>query len=108
MNWIIVFLTAIITTLLVLTACGVGGGIMVLVILNGLSESAATPFLIFFALIVIGGSVALSTAASWMFIKARHAENNFRFWQVAGINAGVNILTILIILTTVTVLRLQQ
>jgi len=106
MNWIIVFLIAVITTVLVLTTCGVGGGMMVLVILNGLSESAATPFLIFFALIVIGGSVALSTAASWMFIKARHAESVIRFWHVAGINAGVNVLTILLIIAVIAIRNL--
>ena len=71
----------------------------------GFSESDATPILIIFVLMVIGVSIALSTAASWVFIKARRAETAFRFWHVAGINAGVNILTILIILAVIAIMR---
>jgi hypothetical protein len=108
MNWIILLLIALIVTVIVFAACGVGGGLMMLVALNGFSESDATPILIFFALIVIGISIALSTAASWVFIKSRHAETAFRFWHVAGIIAGVNILTILIIFSTIAILRLQE
>ena len=106
MNWIIVLLIAIIMTIIVLTTCGVGGGMMALVILNGFSESDATPILILFALMVIVVSITLSTAASWVFIKARHAESDIRFWHVAGINGGVNILTILIIFVVIAIMRL--
>jgi hypothetical protein len=106
MDWIILLLIAFITTIIVFATCGAGGGLMMLVALNGFSESDATPILIFFALMVIGISFALSTAASWIFIKARHAETVFRFWHVAGINAGVNLLTILIILAIVGISRL--
>jgi len=108
MNWIILLLIAFMVTVIVFASCGAGGGLMMLVALNGFSESNATPILIFFALMVIGISIALSTAASWVFVKSRHAEATFRFWHVAGINAGVNILTILIIIAIVAILRLQQ
>ena len=106
MNWIIVILIAIITTIIVFTICGAGGGLIVLVALNGFSESDALPFLILFVLMVIGANFALSTAASWIFIKARHAESVVRFWYVAGMNAGVNILTILIIFAVITLRNL--
>ena len=106
MNWIILLLIAFITTIIVFATCGAGGGLMMLVALNGFSESDATPILIIFVLMVIGVSIALSTAASWVFIKARRAETAFRFWHVAGINAGVNILTILIIFAIVAISRL--
>jgi hypothetical protein len=96
MNLFLLILIAFITTVLVLATCGAGGGFMMLVALNGFSESAATPLLIVFALIVIAISIALSSAASWIFVKARHAKGTFRFWPVVGINAGVNVLTILI------------
>jgi hypothetical protein len=106
LNWVILLLIAFITNIVVLASCGAGGGLMMLVALNGFSESDATPILIVFALIVLAISLALSTAASWVFIKARHAETMFRFWRVAGINAGVNILTILLILAIVAFFRM--
>jgi len=106
MNWIIVILIAIITTIIIFTTCGVGGGMMMLVALNGFSESEATPILIFFALIVLGISITLTTAASWVFIKARRAESVIRFWHVAGISTGVNILIILIIFAVIAIMRL--
>jgi hypothetical protein len=105
MSWIIILLIALIVTIIVFATCGMGGGLMMLVALNGFSESDATPILIFFVLMVIGISFALSTSASWLFIKARHAETIFRFWHVAGINAGVNILIILIVLAIVAIVR---
>jgi hypothetical protein len=105
MNWIILLLIAFITTIIIFAACGAGGGLMMLIALNGFSESEATPLLIFFTLMVIGISFALSTGASWVFIKARHAESTTRFWHVAGVNAGVNILTILIIFVIVAIMR---
>jgi len=107
MNLIILLLIAFITTIITFAACGAGGGLMMLVALNGFSESTATPTLIFFVLMVIGISLTLSTTASWIFIKTRHAETAFRFWHVAGINAGVNILTILIILAVISIMRLS-
>ena len=107
MNWIILLIIAFITTAIIFATCGAGGGFMMLVALNGFSESDATPILIIFVLMVIGVSIALSTTASWVFIKARRAETAFRFWHVAGINAGVNILTILIILAVIAIMRLS-
>jgi hypothetical protein len=106
MNWLILLLVAFISTIITLAACGAGGGLMMLVVLNGFSESVATPILILFALIVIGISISLSTIASWVFIKSRHAETTFRFWHVAAINVGVNTMTILAILAIVAITRL--
>jgi hypothetical protein len=106
MNLIILLLIGFITTVMTFAVCGVGGGLMMLVALNGFSESDATPILILFALMIIGISIVLSTATSWIFIKARHAETIFRFWRVAGINAGMNILIILITFAIVAIMRL--
>ena len=39
MNWVIFLLIAFITTIIALGTCGVGGGFMMLVALNGFSES---------------------------------------------------------------------
>lgn len=106
MNLIILLLIAFITTIITFATCGAGGGLMMLIALNGFSESAATPILIFYVLIVIGTSLIFSTAASWLFIKARHVETAFGFWSVVGINAGVNILTIAIIFAVVAITRI--
>ena len=106
MNWIIVILIAFITTIIIFTTCGVSGGMVMLVALNGFSESEAMPILIFFTLLVLGISITLATAASWIFIKARRAESTIRFWHVAGISTGVNILIILIIFAVIAIMRL--
>ena len=106
MNWIIVILIAIITTVIIFTTCGMGGGMMMLVALNGFSESEAMPILFFFTLLVLGISITLATVASWIFIKARRAESTIRFWHVAGISTGVNILIILIIFAVLAIMRL--
>lgn len=106
MNWVIFLLIAFITTIIALGTCGAGGGFMMLVVLNGFSEPEATPILIIFALIVIGISIALSTAASWIYVKSRHAETTVGFWRVVGINAGVNILTILFVFAIFAITRL--
>ncbi len=44
MSWVIVILIAIFANVFVFGACGAGGGLMLLLALNGFSESAATPF----------------------------------------------------------------
>jgi len=106
MNWAILFLIAIVIAAIILATCGIGGGFMMLVILNGFSESAATPILIVFALLVLGISIALSTAVSWMFIKARHAETAIQFWHIVGINTGANLLVILITVAIIVIIRL--
>jgi len=82
MNLIILLLIAFITCIIVFATCGAGGGLMMLVALNGFSESDATPILIFFRTHGDRLSFALSTAASWVYVKARHAETIFRFWHV--------------------------
>jgi hypothetical protein len=103
MNLIIIFVIAIITTMLIFATCGAGGGLMMLVALNGFSESEATPMLIVFALVVLGISFAVSTAAGWIFIKSRRDETAIGFWHVAGISAAVNILAILLIVVVIAV-----
>ena len=62
MNLIILVLIAFITTIITFATCGAGGGLMMLVALNGFSELAATPILIFYALMVIG--ISLNTLDS--------------------------------------------
>jgi hypothetical protein len=106
MNKIILFLIAFIVAVLVLAVCGAGGGLMMLVTLNGFSESDATPLLIFFVIMVICISVALSTAACMVFIKMRRVEADFRFWRVARISFGANALISLLIFATFMIFRL--
>ncbi len=106
MNWLILILISLMTNIMVFTICGGGGGFILLVALNGFSEKAATPILILFALIMLGISVALSTAASWIYVKARKAESTIKFWNVVGVNAGVNILIILTGLAVFAITRL--
>jgi hypothetical protein len=104
-NKTILFLIATVVAVLVFAICGAGGGLMMLVTLNGFSESAATPLLILFTIMVLCISFALSTSACLVLIKMRRAETDFQFWRVAGISIGANILTILLILAVLIIFR---
>jgi hypothetical protein len=55
---------------------------------------------------MLGVSIALSTAASWIYVKARKAESTIKFWNVVGVNAGVNVLIILTGLAVFAITRL--
>jgi hypothetical protein len=95
MNWIILLVIAFITSILILGACGVGGGMMALLAMNGMSESAATPVLIIFALVVFGLSIVFSALFGWMYVKASGAEIRLR--QIAAASIGVNITLIALV-----------
>ena len=107
MNLIILVLIAFFTTIITFATCGAGGGLMMLVALAQLFSRIGCGAHSYF-LRADGDRTQLifSTAASWLFIKARHAETTFGFWYVVGINAGVNILTIIIIFAIVAITRL--
>ena len=103
MSLVVVVLIAVVVNVIVLGTCGAGGGLMVLVALNGFSESAAMPFLIGYGLIVLNVSFAISTGASWLYAKKRSAESGIRFRHVMGINAGVIVLMILIVVAVMAI-----
>lgn len=95
MSWLIVILIAVVVNVIILATCGGGGGLMLLVALNGFSESAATPFLVGFGLLVLAISFGIATGATWLYVKPRSAASGIGFWQVAGLNAGIIVLLIL-------------
>ena len=95
MSWVIVILIAIFANVIVFATCGAGGGLMMLVALNGFSESAATPFLAGYGAMVLVISWGISTGATWMYVKPRSAASGIGFWHAAGVNAGVIVLMIL-------------
>lgn len=88
MNWAVLIFIALFISGLVLWGCGVGGGFILLITMNGVSESDANPILIVFALIVIGLSMVFSMLFSWLFVKIRGAE--ISFWKIFGVSAGAN------------------
>ncbi len=103
MSLVAVVLIAVVINIIVLGTCGAGGGLMLLVAHNGFSESAAMPFLIGYGLITLIVSFAISTGASWLYAKKRSAESGIRFGYVAGINAGVIVVIILIVVAVMAI-----
>jgi len=106
MNWIILILITLIVNILTFAICGFGGGFILLVAINGFSEADATSIFVIFTLMVFGISFFLSTAACWVFLKARRVEKTVRFWQTAIINVGVDITIILAVLSFFEIFRL--
>ena len=97
MNWIILLAIIFIVDLFVLLACGVGGGMMFLVMLNGYM-SLPTPAAIGFLSSLYCVGVFIPALFGWIFVKARGAEE-IRLWHVIGASIGANvILSVFIVL----------
>lgn len=89
MNWIILLVIVGFVDLLVLIACGIGGGLMFLVMLNGymyMPTPAAVGFLS--SLYCVG--IFIPALFGWIFVKIRKAEE-IRVWHVIGISVAANI-----------------
>lgn len=76
-----------------LSFCGLGGGFFMLIALNGFSESEATPILIVFVLLVLGGSVFVNTAVNLLVIHRRQKTVPHSF-RTAVLTAAVTTLVV--------------
>ncbi len=102
MNWAILITIIFIATLVILATCGVGGGMMMLVMLNGYM-SMPTPAAVSFLSSLYCVGIIIPALFGWIFVKVRHAEE-IRFWHVLGASIGANVIvsvTIVVILTLI-------
>jgi hypothetical protein len=88
MNWIILLIIIFITDLIVLLTCGVGGGMMFLVILNGYM-SMPTPAAVGFLSSLYCVGITIPALFGGIFVKLRKAEE-IRIWHVIGISIVAN------------------
>jgi len=93
MLWIILFAVSILITTIIFLLCG-AGGFLLLVILNGFSESQAMPFLVVYALISLSVNMFISTAVNWWLVKKRGPDLDIKFWMVAAISSVMPVLLV--------------
>jgi hypothetical protein len=89
MNWILLLIIIFIMDLVVLVTCGVGGGMMFLVMLNGYM-SMPTPAAVAFLSSLYCVGIFIPALFGWIFVKVRKAEA-IRVWQIIGVSIGANI-----------------
>lgn len=106
MNWLILLVIIFLATLIVLATCGVGGGMMMLVLLNGYT-SMPTPAAVGFLSSLYCFGIFIPALFGWIFVKARHAEE-IRFWHVVGISIGANMIVSVIILLVLFLIQLAN
>lgn len=104
MNWAILITILFIATLVILATCGVGGGMMMLVILNGYM-SMPTPAAVIFLSSLYCVGIIIPALFGWIFVKVRHAEE-IRFWHVLGASIGVNVIVSVIIVVILTLMQM--
>ena len=95
MNWIILLVIIFFVDLLVLITCGIGGGMMFLVILNGYM-SMPTPAAVGFLSSLYCVGILIPALFGWIFVKARQTEE-IRVWHVLGASVGANVILSLLI-----------
>ena len=95
MDWIILLVVIFVTDLLVLITCGIGGGMMFLIALNGYMSMPAPAAIGFLSSLYCVGFV-IPALFGWIFVKVRQAEE-IRFWHIAGISVAANIALSLLI-----------
>jgi hypothetical protein len=84
MAWVALVLVTLVVAAVVLGGCGVGGGMLMLVILNGFSESQARPVLLGYAALVLVISILVTSAANWLVVRQWFADANLPGWAVAA------------------------
>ena len=104
MNWIILLIIIFLATLIVLTICGVGGGMMLLVMLNGYMSMPTAPAIIFLTSLYCFG-VFIPALFGWIFVKARGAEE-IRLWHVIGASIGANVSVSVLIVIVLTLIQM--
>lgn len=89
MVWFILLGVSLLVSLGVLGIAGGLGGFMLLVILNGFSESQATPIIGCYGLGVLGLNVAITTAINRLVTKIWFAEAGISFGGTLILSVGI-------------------
>lgn len=92
--WMVVATCAV--TLVTLVVFGAFGGLMLLVGLNGVSESTGGVIIIVYALLVLAGNFAVASLFNWLIARRRYAGTRGTGWAPLLVALGVTTATAVI------------
>jgi hypothetical protein len=85
-------LATCLVTAVTLVVFGAFGGLMLLVGLNGFSESTGGVIILVYALLVLAGNFAVSWLVTWLIARHRYAGTRPTGWPPALVALGVTVL----------------
>lgn len=90
-GWMLLATCAV--TLLTLVVFGAVGGLMLLVALNGFSESTGGVVIVVYALLVLAGNFGVAALINWAIARHRYAGTRGAGWAPAMVALGVTAAT---------------
>ena len=91
--WLWMLLATCALTLLTLFVFGAVGGLMLLVALNGFSESTGGVIIVVYALVVLAGNFGVAALVNWLIARRRYAGTRGAGWAPALVALGVTAAT---------------
>jgi len=91
--WLWMILATCAVTLVTLVVFGALGGLMLLVALNGFSESTGGVIIVVYALLVLAGNFAVATLFNRLIARKRYAGTRATGWAPALVALGVTAAT---------------
>ena len=87
--WLWMILATCALTLVTLVVFGALGGLMLLVALNGFSESTGGVIIVVYALVVLAGNFGVATLVNWLVARKRYAGTRGAGWAPALVALAV-------------------
>ncbi len=94
--WLWMLLATCAVTLVTLVVFGALGGLMLLVGLNGVSESTGGVIIVIYALLVLAGNFAVAALFNWLIARKRYAGTRGAGWAPALVALGVTAATAIV------------
>ena len=94
--WLWMVLATCALTLATLVVFGALGGLMLLVALNGFSESTGGVIIVSYALVVLAGNFGVATLFNWLIARKRYAGTRGAGWAPVLVALGVTVATALV------------
>ena len=94
--WAWMLLATCLVTLATLVVFGAVGGLMLLVALNGFSESTGGVIIVVYALLVLAGNFGVAWLFNWAIARRRYAGTRGAGWAPALVALGVTAATAVI------------
>ena len=91
--WLWMILASCAVTLVTLFVFGALGGLMLLVALNGFSESTGGVLIVVYALVVLAGNFGVAALLNWLIARKRYAGTRGAGWAPALVALGVTAAT---------------
>lgn len=91
--WLWMLAATFVVTCVTLVVFGALGGLMLLVGLNGVSESRGGLIIVVYAVLVLAGNFAVALLFNWLIARRRYAGTRGAGWAPALVALGVTVAT---------------